>query len=139
MDDPYPQTTAEPLRGVPEHVTFRLGSGMTMSDDDEKSLLIRSLSDAQLIAILQQDDSDEKRPAQAMAFPKSKAYTHLAPQRDGARRVPFNAGPPCTAAAPNEAPITTASIILNLGFMTNSSLSNVWSIKSLSQAPQSLI
>jgi hypothetical protein len=34
-----------------------------MSDDKEKAVSIESLSDAQLIAILQQDDSDESDPS----------------------------------------------------------------------------
>jgi hypothetical protein len=58
----YPETTDEPSRGVPEHVALRLGSGVNMSDDDEKALAIESLSNAQLIQILQQDDSDENEP-----------------------------------------------------------------------------
>jgi hypothetical protein len=33
-----------------------------MSDDKEKAVSIESLSDAQLIAILQQDDGDESDP-----------------------------------------------------------------------------
>jgi hypothetical protein len=33
-----------------------------MSDDDEKAIAIESLSDAQLIQILQLDDSDEHEP-----------------------------------------------------------------------------
>jgi hypothetical protein len=33
-----------------------------MSDDEEKAITIQSLSDAQLIAILQEDDSDDSDP-----------------------------------------------------------------------------
>jgi hypothetical protein len=35
---------------------------MNMSDDDEKAIAIESLSNAQLIQILQLDDSDENEP-----------------------------------------------------------------------------
>jgi hypothetical protein len=38
------------------------GSGVNMPDDNEKAVAVQSLSNAQLFAILQQDDSDESDP-----------------------------------------------------------------------------
>jgi hypothetical protein len=40
----------------------QIGKRASMSDDEEKAVSIQSLSDAQLIAILQFDDSDESDP-----------------------------------------------------------------------------
>jgi hypothetical protein len=40
----------------------QIGRRVSMSDDEEKAVSIQSLTDAQLIAILQFDDSDENDP-----------------------------------------------------------------------------
>jgi hypothetical protein len=40
----------------------QIGSALTMPEDDERVIALQSLSDAQLIQILQLDDSDDSEP-----------------------------------------------------------------------------